>query len=74
MQPAIKFAVGQSVPRLEDADLLRGRGRYSDDVQLDHCAHAYVLRSSYAHARLLKCDATAARKIVHADRVDELAD
>jgi hypothetical protein len=29
-----KFAVGQSVPRSEDPMLLRGQGRYTDDVNL----------------------------------------
>jgi len=33
-----KFAVGQSVRRLEDPRLLRGFGRYSDDVGLPHQA------------------------------------
>jgi aerobic carbon-monoxide dehydrogenase large subunit len=57
-----KFALGQSVSRFEDLTLVRGAGRYADDVRLQNEAHAYVLRSPHAHAKLLRVDATAARK------------
>ncbi len=57
-----KFALGQAVSRFEDLTLVRGAGRYADDVRLENEAHAYVLRSPHAHARLLRVDATAARK------------
>ena len=57
----MKFAIGQSMPRVEDADLLRGRGRYSDDVAIDDCAHAFVLRSPHAHARIRSISSDAAR-------------
>ena len=57
-----KFALGQSTPRLEDAGLLQGQGQYSDDVQLPNAAHAYVLRSPHAHARILRIDTGAAGK------------
>src|SRR5438445_6331691 len=45
-----KFAIGQSVRRVEDPRLLRGFGRYSDDVSLPHQAYAVVVRSPHAHA------------------------
>ncbi len=63
MKPAVKFAVGQSVPRLEDQKLLRGSGRYADDVRPDACAHAFVLRSPHANARLLALSTSAAAKM-----------
>ena len=47
-----KFAIGQAVSRVEDAALLRGLGRYTDDIKLSNAAHAYILRSPYAHARI----------------------
>jgi carbon-monoxide dehydrogenase large subunit len=47
-----KFAVGQSVRRLEDHRLLQGLGRYSDDVNLPRQAYAAVVRSPHAHARI----------------------
>jgi carbon-monoxide dehydrogenase large subunit len=56
-----KFAVGQSVRRLEDPRLLRGLGRYSDDVSLARQAYAVVVRSPHAHARLRTIDSAAAR-------------
>jgi carbon-monoxide dehydrogenase large subunit len=55
-----KFAVGQSVRRLEDPRLVQGLGRYSDDVALSRQAHAVVLRSPHAHARVRGIDAVAA--------------
>jgi len=51
-----KFAVGQSVTRLEDDKLLKGAGRYTDDFPMDGALHAYVLRSPHAHAKILKID------------------
>jgi carbon-monoxide dehydrogenase large subunit len=56
-----KFAVGQSVRRLEDPRLIQGLGRYSDDVNLVRQAHAVVVRSPHAHARIRAIDAAAAR-------------
>ena len=44
-----KFAVGQSVPRSEDPMLLRGHGRYTDDVSLPGQAYAVMVRSRNAH-------------------------
>ena len=48
----MKFALGQSVPRTEDPCLLTARGRYTDDFVLPRLAHAFVLRSPYAQARI----------------------
>ncbi len=47
-----EFGIGQSVPREEDPYLLRGRGRYVDDVTLVGQARGCVLRSPHAHARI----------------------
>jgi carbon-monoxide dehydrogenase large subunit len=44
-----KFAVGQPVPRNEDPILLRGRGRYTDDLNQPGQAYAVMVRSGYAH-------------------------
>jgi carbon-monoxide dehydrogenase large subunit len=57
-----KFAVGQSVRRLEDPRLLQGLGRYSDDVSLSRQAYAVVVRSPHAHARIRAIDAAPALK------------
>jgi aerobic carbon-monoxide dehydrogenase large subunit len=50
---------GQRIPRVEDPRLLRGRGRYLDDLGHDALAAAFV-RSPHAHARILDIDVTAA--------------
>src|SRR2546421_6460217 len=57
-----KFAIGQSVRRIEDARLLRGLGRYSEDVDLPRQAYAVLVRSPHAHARIAGIDARAALK------------
>src|SRR5437764_14022512 len=60
-RPVGEFAVGQGVPRFEDPRLLRGGGRYLDDLVLPRMAFAYVLRSPHAHARIRAIDTAAAK-------------
>jgi carbon-monoxide dehydrogenase large subunit len=55
-----RFAIGQPVPRSEDPVLLRGEGRYSDDVRLPGQAYAVMVRSHHAHGVIRRID-TAAR-------------
>jgi carbon-monoxide dehydrogenase large subunit len=55
-----KFAVGQSAPRREDPMLLRGLGRYTDDVSLPGQAYAVMVRSRNAHGIIRGIDAKAA--------------
>lgn len=50
MAAPIKFGVGQSVRRKEDDALIRGKGRYTDDVAPQPALHALMLRSPHAHA------------------------
>jgi 2-furoyl-CoA dehydrogenase large subunit len=53
--------VGQPVPRVEDARLLRGRGRFVADISpTAGIHHAAVVRSPHAHARVGAVDASAA--------------
>src|SRR5205807_4530455 len=56
-----EFALGQAVPRFEDRRLLRGGGRYVDDMVLPRMAFGYVLRSPHAHARIRSIHTTAAK-------------
>jgi carbon-monoxide dehydrogenase large subunit len=56
-----EFALGQPVPRFEDPRLLRGGGRYVDDMVLPRMAFGYVLRSPHAHARILSIDTSRAK-------------
>ncbi|MDB5406187.1 MAG: carbon monoxide dehydrogenase [Rhodospirillales bacterium] len=55
-----KFGISQPVPRVEDPRLLRGGGRYVDDVTLPGTVPGYVLRSPHAHARLGAIDTSRA--------------
>jgi len=56
-----EFALGQPVPRFEDPRLIRGGGRYVDDLQLPRMAYGCVLRSPHAHARIRRIDTGAAK-------------
>src|ERR1041384_8208395 len=60
--------IGIPMERREDLRFLRGRGEYVDDVAMPGLTYAVILRSSVAHGRLVKIDASAALKIpgVHA--------
>src|SRR5215472_11128849 len=53
-------AIGEPVRREEDWRLLKGRGRYVDDVRLPNEARGYVLRSPHPHARIRAIDTTRA--------------
>src|SRR5216683_3350386 len=55
-----EFAVGQPVPRFEDPRLLRGGGRYVDDMVQPRMAFGHVLRSPHAHARIRSIDVSRA--------------
>ncbi len=54
--------IGRPVKRVEDARLLTGRGAFIDDhPPVANAHHAAIVRSPYAHARILGYDVTAAR-------------
>ena len=55
-----KYGIGQPVSRFEDPRLLRGSGRYQDDLNLPCQAYAVFLRSPHAHARVRAVDTAAA--------------
>jgi carbon-monoxide dehydrogenase large subunit len=46
--------------RKEDARFIRGQGTYVDDLQLPGMLHGAVLRSPFAHARIVSIDTSAA--------------
>ena len=56
----ITNGIGQPVRRKEDFRLLTGRGSFADDVRLPEMAHAVIVRSPHAHARILSIDRSAA--------------
>jgi aerobic carbon-monoxide dehydrogenase large subunit len=56
----MKNGIGQPVRRKEDLRLVTGRGEFSDDINAPGQAHAVVLRSPHAHARIRSIDVKAA--------------
>src|SRR6266851_577516 len=59
----MKCGIGQPVPRQEDPTLLKGQGRYSDDISLPNAAHAVMVRSQVAHGVLKGIDTEDAKKM-----------
>jgi carbon-monoxide dehydrogenase large subunit len=55
--------IGTSVPRKEDERLLRGDGRFTDDVDPARVLHMAVARCPYPHARVVRVDTDAARRL-----------
>jgi aerobic carbon-monoxide dehydrogenase large subunit len=55
-----QFGIGQAIKRFEDVRLVRGQGRFHDDVNLAGQAYAVIVRSIHAHARINRIDAAQA--------------
>ena len=66
--------VGRSLKRKEDGRLLRGAGRYADDLAMPGTLHLGLVRSVHAHARIRGVDAAAALKVPGVIAVLTLAD
>jgi carbon-monoxide dehydrogenase large subunit len=56
-----KYGVGQPIRRKEDDTLVRGKGTYTDDINLPRQAYAWIIRSTHAHGVIRGIDAAAAR-------------
>ncbi len=54
--------IGKSIKRVEDKRFLTGKGNYTDDIILPNQTYAYLVRSPYAHANIVKLDTSAAEK------------
>jgi carbon-monoxide dehydrogenase large subunit len=52
--------MGAPLKRREDRRFITGKGRYLDDIQMPGMTYLAVLRSPYAHARILGIDTSAA--------------
>ena len=55
--------VGKELPRKEDNRLLRGRGKFVDDIKLRDMLYLKFVRSPYAHARVTNLDTSAAEAV-----------
>ena len=58
-----KFGLAQPVRRVEDPRLLKGGGRYTDDIVLPGMLFGVVLRSPHAAATITRLDTAAAAKL-----------
>ncbi len=56
-------SIGQPLRRKEDARLLTGKGRFTDDFNIEGQTYAALLRSPHPHARIVKIDTSAAEKM-----------
>jgi len=56
-------AIGKPLRRREDARLLTGKGRFTDDFSVDGQAYAVIVRSPHPHARIQHADLAAARRL-----------
>ncbi len=55
--------VGKSLPRKEENRLLRGRGKFADDIKLREMLYLRFVRSPYAHAKIVSVDASPAEAL-----------
>ena len=62
MTPQSKV-IGRSLARLEDAVLLKGQGRFVDDLSFPDQVHMRVVRSEHAHGKIVSLDASVARSL-----------
>lgn len=60
-QTMASVGIGQPVPRREDAILVQGHGRYTDDLTFEGQLFAAFVRSAHAHGRLRAVDTAEAR-------------
>ncbi|HKP66185.1 MAG TPA: xanthine dehydrogenase family protein, partial [Casimicrobiaceae bacterium] len=58
--PPNRFGSGKSIARVEDDALLRGKGRFSDNVAQQGQLYACFVRSPHAHASIGRVDVSAA--------------
>jgi len=56
-------SIGQALLRYEDERLLTGRGQFSDDFCFPDQVYAAMVRSPHAHARIVRIDSAAAKKM-----------
>lgn len=55
--------IGKDIPRIDAWDKVTGRGMFTHDVVLPRMLYAKVLRSPYAHARVVSIDTSEAEKL-----------
>jgi carbon-monoxide dehydrogenase large subunit len=72
--PVKPVHVGERIKRREDPRLIRGLATYTDDLKLHGMLHAAFVRSDNAAGRIVRIDATRARKLPGVVAVFDYAD
>src|SRR5690348_2184404 len=62
--------IGKRLRRLEDARLLRGEGRFADDLRPEGCLHVAFVRSPVSSGRIIEIDASGMRTVFTARDLD----
>jgi carbon-monoxide dehydrogenase large subunit len=62
-EPRLRSHIGRSAGRREDRRLLRGEGRFLDDLQPAHGLHMAVGRSPFPHTRIVSADISRALEL-----------
>ncbi|MFC1970801.1 xanthine dehydrogenase family protein molybdopterin-binding subunit [Chloroflexota bacterium] len=55
--------IGKSIPKVDALDKVTGQAEYTSDVKLHRMLHAKILRSPYAHAKIINIDTSKAKKL-----------
>lgn len=55
--------LGKEIPQVNHRAKVMGRAQYAGDLKLPGMLHGAILRSPYAHARIVRIDASAARAL-----------
>ena len=55
--------IGKSMPLMDGVEKVTGEGIYGVDAQLPGMIHGRILRSPYAHAKILNIDTSEAEKL-----------
>jgi len=55
--------IGKRLPRIDAKEKVRGQAHYTDDLKMPGMLCGMILRSPFAHARILKIDASRALKV-----------
>lgn len=63
VEAPLRFGSSRGAPRSEDDPLLRGRGRFTDDLRVAGEAYAAFVRAPHGHATIRALDAAASEKM-----------
>jgi CO/xanthine dehydrogenase Mo-binding subunit len=55
--------IGRPTPRKDAVQIVTGKAKYIDDMEMPRMLHGKVLRSPYPHARITSIDTTEAETI-----------